>query len=129
MIDNEKLIEEAAKAIYDASWQGFEGEVFSDVYARIAFAVFEKALTPTDEEREALAKLIDEIDSAWLTGEDRSPYPSEMAHELSRRGVRFRRTEAPEPTEGEGQGWVCLKCGGSAHEHSLETSTCIWEPV
>ena len=51
---DEKLIEEAAKAIYDAAWQGFEGEVFSDVYARIAFAVFEKAHAPTDDAREAL---------------------------------------------------------------------------
>lgn len=57
----EEVIEEAAKAIYDASWQGFEGEVFSDVYARIAFAVFEKALTPTDDGREALTLIVRDV--------------------------------------------------------------------
>ncbi|AHL18541.1 hypothetical protein ISF9_071 [Microbacterium phage vB_MoxS-ISF9] len=25
--------------------------------------------------------------------------------------------------------WVCLKCGGSAYEHSHETSTCVWDPI
>lgn len=25
--------------------------------------------------------------------------------------------------------WVCGKCGGDAYEHSLTTSTCIWEPI
>lgn len=25
--------------------------------------------------------------------------------------------------------WICGKCGGSAYEHSLTTSTCVWEPI
>ncbi len=24
--------------------------------------------------------------------------------------------------------WICATCGGSAHEHSLPTSTCVWNP-
>lgn len=93
MSDNEKLIEEAYR-------QGRSDEKYSLAYAP---PVFEKALgeatvTPTDDEREALAKLLDEIDSDWLMGEARPPYPSEMAHELILRGVGFRRSEVPEPS-------------------------------
>jgi hypothetical protein len=33
------------------------------------------------------------------------------------------------PTDDEREAWVCAKCGGIAYEHSLPTSTCIWEPV
>ena len=67
MTDNKKLVEEAAKAIdpgawyggvaYDPRWAG-EAEhrrIAARRQAHSAFAVFEKALTPTDDEREALA--------------------------------------------------------------------------
>lgn len=29
---------------------------------------------------------------------------------------------------GEGRSWECAKCGGSALEHSLTTSACVWDP-
>lgn len=72
---NEKLIEEAAQAIA-REWRNVRSH---EDMARAALAVFEKALTPTD-------------DSSVET-------------------------------------WVCGKCGGDAYEHSLTTSTCIWEPI
>lgn len=58
MNDNEKLIEEAAKAIMEAShgegeWE-FRELIEEELYlrrARAALAVFEKAHTPTDDER------------------------------------------------------------------------------
>lgn len=25
--------------------------------------------------------------------------------------------------------WKCRGCGGTAYEHSLEASTCIWDPI
>ena len=71
MTDNKKLIEEAAKAIFaeeqcdrhqkrnaasvTENWEGRLGDADKDEYrsfARAALAVFEKAHTPTDDERE-----------------------------------------------------------------------------
>lgn len=65
MIDNEKLIEKAAKEIIEADdtfeWDGVEdanayANNWSHALARAALAVFEKAHTPTDDEREAMAE-------------------------------------------------------------------------
>lgn len=101
MTSREDLIEEAAKAIYDAAWQGLEGEVFSDVYARIAFAVFEKAHAPTDDEREALI-----AQATWALIEydtDVSDRGVRDEHYRDRRAdvervfpILFRRSEVPE---------------------------------
>lgn len=62
MTNNEKLIEEAAKAIRDVRFNHTlphahrGGSMWTDSdLARAALAVFEKAHTPTDDEREALA--------------------------------------------------------------------------
>lgn len=63
MSDNEKLIKEAAKAIQDRAtwpslhWPPLHALSHTDVaraIAEAALAVFEKAHTPTDDEREAL---------------------------------------------------------------------------
>ena len=104
----EHLIEEAAKAMFyanmpptmnrdqwDALWPEGDTRTAYTALSRAAWAVFEEARTPTKDEREALAKLIEDIDSGWLMGEARNPYPSEMAHELIRLGVGFRRSEVP----------------------------------
>lgn len=62
--DNEKLIEEAAKAIWAATdaltWEQTSEDLRDScrVEARAALAVFEKAHTPTDDEREGDEKAI-----------------------------------------------------------------------
>lgn len=124
MSGNEKLIEEAAKAIFEVNnrqdmtqWPRSSYQAVYRERARAALAVFEKAHTPTDDEREALAKLLDEIDSEWLMGEARPPYPSEMAHELILRGVGFRRSEVPKPS-----------VEHSAHEFCDNRLGCIPKP-
>lgn len=70
---NEKLIEEAAKAMADGEhnvlgWRG-HSEDEREWYrkdAAIALAVFEKALTPTDDEREAV-RLRAALEDVWST--------------------------------------------------------------
>jgi hypothetical protein len=37
-----------------------------------------------------------------------------------------RESVAPEPATGF---WECGRCGGSAWQHTLSDSTCVWEPV
>lgn len=74
MNDNEKLIEEAAKAIRGVRTVTFRGEdgylsvgsADSETIARAALAVFEKAHTPTDDEREALRGEAEKVQrAAW----------------------------------------------------------------
>jgi hypothetical protein len=68
----EELIKEAAKAIQEARWVAVRNsdgsvsshEADSETLARAAFAVFEQAHTPAEDEREALARLFDEH---WMT--------------------------------------------------------------
>ncbi|UJD20746.1 hypothetical protein SEA_ALUMINUMJESUS_9 [Microbacterium phage AluminumJesus] len=57
MNDNEKLIEEAAEAMRRAHAENGFVTLFTD-WARVALAVFEKAHTPPDAEREALASFV-----------------------------------------------------------------------
>lgn len=82
MNDNKKLIEEAAKAIrdLDAEFDFNNGDDPRERYdalihgfARAALAVFEKAHTPTDDEREALRVEVERIQRAvWaeIHGQD-----------------------------------------------------------
>ena len=97
MTDNEKLIEEAAEAMLDAARELLGVETIGErpremtrEYARRAFAVFEKAHTPTGDEREAQgwreaamydgdAQTQDDFMTGWRTAD------------------RLRRSEVPEP--------------------------------
>lgn len=97
---NEKLIEEAAKRLLKdvnpKHGRPVSSQLASDIRL-VAGAVFEKALTPTDDEVEALTLIVRDVHN--------------MASDSSV------------------ETWVCGKCGGNAYEHSLTTSTCIWEPI
>lgn len=99
--DNEKLIEEAARAILASEGIGPEedGTYWGEATwpnavkdARTAFAVFEKAHTPTDDEREAL---IDTMRNAPTHGNIVVRY-DEAADAILAAG--FRRTVVPEPS-------------------------------
>lgn len=120
-VDNDKLIEEAASAIYaeDAAWgyvadygQGEVGARWEDLgprlregfreRARAALAVFEKALgeatvTPTDDEREAWR---DEAIRRYPHA-DVAKYMRQALQNAFIEGAKFaagfRRTEGPEP--------------------------------
>lgn len=112
MTDNEKLIEEAAQAIYghNPEQQPWDGEPMGlaeagDSHranmarrqAEDAMAVFEKAHTPTDDEREALAKVIDDAADAPVSPERvRASLTLWLADAILAAG--FRRTEVPEPS-------------------------------
>ncbi|WP_406245831.1 hypothetical protein ACI7YT_12385 [Microbacterium sp. M] len=74
MTTREELIEEAAMAIIDAKYPGIGWGALSEAarerrrkQARAALAVFEKAHAPTDDEREALASLLDELHDPRVT--------------------------------------------------------------
>jgi len=112
MTDNKQLIEETAKAIMEAShgegeWE-FREPLEEELYlrrARAALAVFEKAHTPTDDEREALAQWL-HMRFAWPNSpSERTPWLDLPKH--LKEGWRdlagdaptgFRRSEVPEPT-------------------------------
>lgn len=89
---NDKLIEEAAKALYfedcGVAALGDDAEPFREM-ARAAFAVFEKAHAPTDDEREALARVSEWAD--WL--EDGAPLKPSMVTVIG----MARRSEVPKP--------------------------------
>jgi len=103
MTDNEKLIEDVAKAIMEAShgegeWE-FREPMEEELYlrrARAALAVFEKAHTPTDDERGALTKrFADRIFEAGL----RAPDSTLAVIAFKEVAAGFRRSEVPEPSE------------------------------
>lgn len=101
MTDNEKLIEEAARAILASEGIGPEedGTYWGEATwpnavkdARTAFAVFERAHTPTDDEREALERvLLTSFDYA-----DIDPSVRELSDAILAAG--FRRSVVPEPS-------------------------------
>lgn len=99
MTDNEKLIEDAAKAIHEAllAKGGYRGG------AEAALAVFEKAHTPTDDEREALWKVIDKERRGWVRmGSGDSTVLRDVILASG-----FRRSEVPEPS-GKRHAWQCM---------------------
>lgn len=106
MNDNEKLIEEAAKAICEAQ---IEESTYGDL-ARAALAVFEKAHTPTDtngyqsvgtphtpndDEREAMRRII--AQGSYSMTPESLPYEN-VAYRLVEAGFGFRRSEVLEPS-------------------------------
>lgn len=121
------LIEEAYR-------QGRSDERYSLAYAPPVFdeALGEATVTPTahevtTDEREALTLIVRDVHNydgrpgfLSLSGVD----AGRIAEAILAAG--FRRSEASESSV---ETWVCGKCGESAYEHSLTTSTCIWEPV
>lgn len=112
-VQNEKLIEEAAKAIFaeeqcdrhqrrDAesvteNWETRLADADQSEYrsfARAALAVFEKALTPTDDEREALSQIIKDV-SANTPGDLIPQFRRDLiVSKILAAG--FRRSEVPE---------------------------------
>lgn len=83
--------------------------------------------TPTDDEREAITLIVRDVHNydgrpsfLSLSGAD----AGRIADAIIAAG--FRLSVASEPNV---ETWICGKCGGSAYEHSLTTSTCIWEPI
>lgn len=111
---NERLIEEAAKAIGEAREvviprdDGCVSVADADdaTLARAAWAVFERALTPTDDEREApiaeVAEAFRQHEGAPTWQDD--PVGRDAALRWHMRGYRdglaagFRRSEVPEPS-------------------------------
>lgn len=103
--DREKLIEEAAKAMHgDDIDKGRAGDDYTsmnletlDWYrdnARAALAVFEKAHTPTEDEREALLRAIEGV--TYGMGRLVGAPAAKLANAILAAG--FRRTAVPEPT-------------------------------
>jgi hypothetical protein len=117
-----KLIEEAAKAIYverwgsGAGWERGSRKPYRK-QARAALAVFEKAHTPTDDEREALLRAMRagwaKRQEWWTTTEAPADAPTNdefLADAILTAG--FRRSEVPEPSACAS----CLgMCGGGRH--------------
>ena len=98
MTDNEKLIEEAATAMWadPEQWATITEPVRDDFrgMARSALAVFEKAHTPTDDEREALARVAAKIER--VPDSDAVTIDKADARILVAAG--FCRPEVPEPS-------------------------------
>lgn len=119
MIDNEKLIEEAAKALTaltDAEWEiaTAEGTEHLAGYfdaARRVLVVFEKAHPPTDDEREALVKRFADLIFAHGL---RAPDSTIAVIAFKEVSAGFRRSEVPEPI-------ACPGCHGLKGAHF---STC-----
>ncbi|WP_431863005.1 hypothetical protein [Microbacterium algeriense] len=121
---NEKLIEEAAKAIYEAR---VEESTCGDL-ARAALAVFEKAHTPTDDEREDehQAQMI-AFETAKLEARNSMRHDPHVWHEaledaldkvlpaVWHAAAGFRRSEVPEPSAHRCE--ECETCGvhGASH--------------
>lgn len=108
MTDNEKLIEEAAEAMLDAARELLGVETIGErpremtrEYARRAFAVFEKAHTPTDDKREALLRDLYSL-RGWSGGD-----VVRRIEIIDRAMAALRRTEVPEP------GAEGCSCGGA----------------
>lgn len=109
MTDNKKLIEEALTAYWGGADNAKESGSVEGI--RAALAVFEKAHTPTDDEREALTYLITafRFRERGLRGTAMEPdlaVSRPLAEFLLAEG--FRRTEIPEPSAGgyaEFEGW------------------------
>lgn len=109
-VQNEKLIEEAAKAIRDVRevvvprGDGYVSVTDADdaTLARAAFAVFEKAHTPTDDEVEALAINYcpehGDLLNRPVNGADARSYRCRNAHGIDEIHAGFRRSEVPEPS-------------------------------
>lgn len=110
MIDKENLIREITDAICDAHESGLSRGYLSEsrphhsdseVYARAALSVFEKAHTPTDDGREAptdeaLRDFGNDLLDAWNIEDTNSP--SLIEDFRDRFVARFRRSEVPEPS-------------------------------
>ena len=108
MTDNEKLIEEARVAFTEA-WRAEDSRIWhlpadaavpkhtrSRAGIAAALAVFEKAHTPTDDEREALLTEADALVASWdQRGSWSSDSPVGMVMRLA---VALRRSEVPEPS-------------------------------
>lgn len=92
--EREALIKEAAKAMYfedcGVAALGDDAEPFREM-ARVAFAVFEKAHAPTDDEREAQGWREAEL-YASADGDARDDFMTGW-----RTADRLRRSEVPEP--------------------------------
>lgn len=106
MIDRKALIKEAAKAMValapGENWEDCDQEWYLRD-AAAALAVFEKAHTPTDDERARVLSILADMDyndggmMRWSSGR-----PTEQAEKVADRIVRelagFRRSEVPEPS-------------------------------
>ncbi|QOC59431.1 hypothetical protein SEA_LIFES_108 [Microbacterium phage Lifes] len=103
---NERLIEEAAKAVEKVPYHAWHDVTRAGAreIARATLAVFEKAHTPTDDEREAEVKSY----SGW-DADEVARYPRVAADVIEQLRTRlldeFRRAEVPE------QSAECPKCG------------------
>lgn len=86
---NRKMIEEAAQAILGV--EGCLGTARAQQFALAALAVFEKAHTPTDDEREALNTLYWTHPDGHTTGLTPDAIEAVLA-------AGFRRSEVPEPS-------------------------------
>lgn len=91
MTDNEKLILDAAITIREADGALSHGEAM--LYASAALAVFEKAHTPTDDERELSERLV----SRHLPLSAPSDTAANIVRHLTEVGL-FRNSEVPEPS-------------------------------
>lgn len=151
MNEHEGLIEEAAKALTaltDAEWEiaTAEGTDHLTGYfdaARRVLAVFEKAHIPTDDEREALAFVIEQGwgNPTW-DGVTLRPIDRRIADAVFAAG--FTRSEAPEPSAGDARpgffpnvhcrhhqvadGWAkvwCIRTEDGHTEHEAEGGV-VW---
>lgn len=111
--DSEKLIDEAAKAMFEVDqkmpWPMESTASLTDFkdMARAALAVFEKAHTPTDDEREALRAEVEQVQrAAWAEIHGQDPTRTYSVAEVKKLVYSFdnlissvlRRSEAPEPS-------------------------------
>ena len=151
MTDNEKLIEEARVAFTEA-WDAEDRRIEnwdrdargthsrSRAGIRAALAVFQKARTPTDDEREALGAAWDDGNAVGLdgwVGPGRGTEPVDD-HAIQKReetvaklAAGFRRSEVPEPSTApkhdESCGERCNHCQVCG-EHILYGSRCQEHP-
>lgn len=138
MTDNEKLIEEAAKAIYfRADEIGINrevGQLQSEALARAALAVFEKAHTPTDDDREALpinhCPEHGDLLNRPGDGADARSYRCRNAHDIDGIRAGFRRSEVLEPCGAVPREWLdhsehypCSRSKGHRGDHATHEMT------
>lgn len=137
MTDREELIEEAAEAfggLTSPTYGAAPGWERAEVYEGVTrvLAVFEKAHTPTDDEREALARIVKDIAIKWggpsmAEFADTPPIRKHYATADAILAAGFRRSEVPEPSADEQE---CDQCGEVFSEHSCKPiPSCIHLPA
>lgn len=110
-------------------------EIFDGWLERVKAGHTESPGEPSDARRNAMATARNIVNQIGDLYHERIPSPDwvRVRQETNDEVDAFvtnlilgARRYSPSTTD---EPWICATCGGTANEHSFETSTCIWEPI